>query len=188
MGVSSWPFWLRSVIVGVGLTGALVWMVAGRIMLLQNGTEVVLKTKPVDPRSLFRGHYARLNYDINRVGFEKEIVPAAKKWRRYDRAFVVLEKGGDGFWAASGFSNKRPVAKAGQVVIVGYVRNNYSRILRVRYGIEKYFAPKVEALKLERIDRKTTPVGVIVRVSESGEAAISGLMIDGKKVYDEPLF
>ena len=188
MRVSSWSFWLRATVVALILTSALVWMVAGRIMLLKNGTEVVLKTVPVDPRSLFRGHYTRLNYDISRIAFDKNASTSLHKWRRYDRIYVVLEKAEDGFWGAAHYGDKKPALSAGQVMIAGYVRNNYSQILRVRYGIEKYFAPKQEALRLEKITRKETPLGVIVRISENGEAAISGLMIDGKKVYDEPLF
>ncbi len=34
------------------------------------GSPVSLKTAPVDPRSLFRGNYVRLNYDISTISKE----------------------------------------------------------------------------------------------------------------------
>ena len=46
-------------------TGVLVAMVAMKQWTLTTGTPVVLETKPVDPRSLFRGDYVRLNYAIS---------------------------------------------------------------------------------------------------------------------------
>ncbi len=75
------------------------------------------------------------------------------------------------------------------VVLNAKVRYASNKTVRLRYGIERYFAPKEKALDLEKKfrDRKVS-VGVIVRVAKHGGVAISGLMLDGKKVYDEPLF
>ena len=36
-------------------------------MPLWTGKEIRVKVVPVDPRSLFRGNYARLNYDFSRL-------------------------------------------------------------------------------------------------------------------------
>ena len=39
----------------------------GAIYPLWTGEEIKLKTTPVDPRSLFRGNYARLRYGISTI-------------------------------------------------------------------------------------------------------------------------
>lgn len=180
------PFVLRAVAVAVLLTIALGYMIGERVKILTDGAEIVLKTEPLDPRDLFRGHYARLNYDVSRI--KKTALATGEKFSRNDPVFVALAAGDDGYWRVVTASKKYPAPEAGQVVMQGTVRWAYSKDLRVRYGIEKYFAPKAEALKLEKLTRDRVPVGVIVRISKSGRAAISGLMINGRKVYDEPLF
>lgn len=185
--IRSVPFWLRGLVVTLVLTFALSWMAYERVALLQNGKEIVLKTRPVDPRSLFRGHYARLHYDIATLSLA-DFSTTAEKWKRHEKIFVVLKKDKDGFWVADTIAKERPVAVAGKITIAGRLKNTYGKKLRIRYGIEKYFAAKKDALELERIDRTKTPVGVILRISTKGQAAISGLMIDGKKIYDEPLY
>ena len=57
----------------------------------------------------------------------------------------------------------------------------------VRYGIESYFVPEGKGLELERMvqDRK---LAAVVAVDRHGKSAIKGLMIDGRVVYEEPLF
>ena len=42
-------------------------MVVKAAMPLWTGTEIRVKTVPVDPRSLFRGNYAELNYEIGQL-------------------------------------------------------------------------------------------------------------------------
>ena len=62
------PFVLKALVVVVF---AQVLILAGEylnsIYPIWFGQEVRLKTVPVNPRSLFRGNYARLNYDISTV-------------------------------------------------------------------------------------------------------------------------
>lgn len=180
------PFWVRTVAVVLILTLALGYMVAERIKILTTGAEIVLKTKPVDPRDFFRGHYARLKFDISDIPgvlSEKD-----KRPKKNDTIFVSLKAGQDGYWYMDSVHQKFPPHQPGIVVIKGRVKNSYSRVLRVQYGIERYFAPKAEALKLEDLNAKKANVGIILRISSKGEAAISGLMINGKKIYEEPLF
>ncbi len=184
--IRSIPFAVRALAVLLVLTLALSFMVAERIKILTKGTEIILKTKPVDPRDFFRGHYARLNFDISET--PNAAVQPGKKIKRNDPVFIRLEKGADGFWQAVSSHRNYPPEKAGTVVIKGSVRSAYARGLTVSYGIERYFAPKAEALKLENLDRDNTEVSVIARISKTGEAAIAGLMINGKKIYEEPLF
>ena len=46
--------------------GILLYMIQSRASILQNGTEVTLKTEPVDPRDLLRGDYVVLGYALLR--------------------------------------------------------------------------------------------------------------------------
>jgi len=181
------PFWVRGCVVALVLTMALAWMVYDRVSLLQHGKEIVLKTRPVDPRSLFRGHYARLNYDVSNIQKDDVSFKVPEKLKRRDVVYVVFKPGAEGYWVIDHMSNVLPETVPGKVFITARIRYNSRRSMSVRYGIERYFAPKKQALKLERQNREI-PVGVIVRVSTKGVAAISGLMLDGKKIYDEPLF
>ena len=185
--ISKLPFWVRGCVVALVLTMALGWMVYDRINLLQRGTEIVLKTRPVDPRSLFRGHYARLNYDVSTIQKANAGFEWPEKLKRREKVYVVFKPGDEGYWVIERMSKMMPKPEAGKVFIAARVRYAGKRRMSLRYGIERYFAPKKQALKLERQNRKI-PVGVIIRVSTKGVAAISGLMLDGKKIYDEPLF
>ncbi len=184
--IRSIPFGVRVLAVLLVLTLALGYMIGERLKILANGTEIILKTKPVDPRDFFRGHYARLRFDIAEAPTPP--IEQGLKNKRNDTIFVSLEKGEDGFWQAVSSHRAYPPKKAGTIVIKGSIRSASPLGLRVSYGIERYFAPKAEALKLENLDREKTEVSVIARISKSGEAAISGLMINGKKIYEEPLF
>lgn len=59
---------LAAIVCSVVLVGSLVVMIQGRAAILRDGTEIVLKTEPVDPRDLMRGDYVRLGYtDISSI-------------------------------------------------------------------------------------------------------------------------
>jgi uncharacterized membrane-anchored protein len=55
------------------------------------------------------------------------------------------------------------------------------------YGIEKYFVPQGEGLEIEH-SRNQGKVAIVAAVTPAGRAAIKRLLVDGKPVYDEPLF
>jgi uncharacterized membrane-anchored protein len=59
--------------------------------------------------------------------------------------------------------------------------------LSLTFGIERYYVPEGEGLEIEaaRNEGRTT---VAIRVSEAGVAQIARLMIDGKTLYEEPLY
>ena len=58
---------------------------------------------------------------------------------------------------------------------------------RVRYGIERYYVPEGKGGDLENLARDKK-LAVVVAVDKGGNAAIKGLVADGKRVYEEPLF
>ena len=57
----------------------------------------------------------------------------------------------------------------------------------IRYNLESYFVPEGEGRKLEDV-RNKGKLAVVAAVLPSGRAAIKRLLIDGKPVYEEPLF
>jgi len=81
-------------------------MMGYRYYWVSTGERVVLKTVPVDPRSLFRGEYARLRYDISTIDFDE--TNTAPKFHRNERVYVDLNKNEDGTWSAGAVHTERP--------------------------------------------------------------------------------
>ena len=125
------------------------------------GQPVVLPTEPVDPRSLFRGNYVSLNFQINRL--DRDWFPEARK---NQVVFVSLEPSGD-IWRASGIFAEPP---EDQTFIRGRIRSVYQDTLRLEYGIEALFMPKDEALAAEKEARQVAWVTVYVGGSGKSRA------------------
>jgi len=121
----------------------------GAIYPLWTGEEIKLKTTPVDPRSLFRGNYARLRYDISTI--EWKDLRGKKGPRRGEVVYVKLNPTADGLYVFGGVSLEKPESG---LFIRGRVQRKHSRrrnvMYDIRYGIEAYFAPKEKALALEK--------------------------------------
>jgi uncharacterized membrane-anchored protein len=97
------------------LTAMLMAMIYKRVRLLGEGREILLKTAPVDPRDLLRGHYVRLAYDISSIIVDDlERPPSAetikKSLRRNRYAFVGLRRGPGGFFHPVSISPTMPVS------------------------------------------------------------------------------
>ena len=145
---------------------------------LWTGQEVRLKTVPVDPRSLFRGNYARLNYDISNITLqEKEDTPAP---RRGEIVYVKLKQDEDGVHVFDGASLSKPDMG---LYIRGRIRiprwNRAASPYRVHYGIEAFFAPKEKALALEKDLRRGSVA--IVMVANNGKAALKDVIPKAKQ-------
>ena len=67
---------------------------------LRIGTEVVLQTVPVDPRSLLQGDYAILDYEIARLPLHLQQLEVG------DTVYVGLKRGPE-IWTASGYTVAR---------------------------------------------------------------------------------
>ena len=126
------------------------------------GEEVRLKTRPVDPRDLFRGNYARLHYDFDTIepGESADFRPG-------DVVYVPLLRNGD-LWDPQPTQASRPESG---VFLRGRVTSRPWRSgSRVTFGIEALFAPKEKALALEKQLRH--PAVAVVRVAPNGRAAL----------------
>ena len=183
---------LALAIVALVQTGVLAGMVWNRTRLLASGREIVLPIVPVDPRDLFRGEYVELGYDVGRVPARLlEGPPPANNAAFY----VTLEKGPEGAWRPVKLTrDKPPEVATDRIVLKG--RSRFGSLARdtdapnavnpVRYGIEQYFVPQGEGSRLEALARDKK-VAALIAVDGAGNAAIKGLLIDGRLVYEEPL-
>jgi len=171
-------------------------MVADRVRILRTGTEVVLKTRAVDPRDLLRGDYVVLNYDISSVstGDLKDTLAPRSNFFMY----VKLAPTPDGFHQAVSIHRDRVAVAAGEVLIRGRVsdvssvtcgadRKGFCSSIQLNYGLESFFVPQGEGRDLEKA-RNEGKLAVVAAVAPGGRAAIKRLLLDGMPVYDEPLF
>ncbi|NKK65686.1 GDYXXLXY domain-containing protein [Rhizobium leguminosarum] len=183
--------YLLSAIIVAGLqTLILGTIIQSRASILSDGAEVLLKTAPVDPRDFLRGDYVVLNYDISSVPVQTVSggIPAEAGERVL---WVRLKKQEDGFWTVteSSFHELPPqpetVILRSQPFYSGGLAAGDS--MRVEYGIERYYVPEGEGKPIEEA-RNDGNVAIAVRVSPDGSTQIRSLLVDGKPVYDEPLY
>lgn len=133
----------------------------GAVWPIWTGKEIVLKTEPVDPRSLFRGNYVRLNYDINRI-----VQSDAGEFKLNSVVYLVLHEQ-KGVWQGSEITRVMPTEGD---FIRGRVRSHYGEVLNIDYGIEAFFMPKEKALAVEKEMRGTGTTKVRVFISDTGKA------------------
>ena len=187
---------------------AILAMVGGKVQTLLTGEVIILRTVPVDPRSLFRGDYVRLRYQITRLAGD-EVSFELDDLRPGRTIYVRLREQG-GAWDAVSVHGQHPGSTPDFKVIRGRIavsrledpfsgrrqsaqgipparRQTPVRVLVVYYGIEAYFVPEGTGRALERPPEDQT-MTVAVAVDGAGKAAISGLLLDGKLVHDESLF
>lgn len=93
-------------------------MVAYREYWVSTGVKILLKTTQVDPRDVFRGDYARLNYEITDIDLDTVSSPGGFLWN--DTVYVGLEKGPDGTFGAISAEKSAPPQG---IFIKGRVRN-----------------------------------------------------------------
>ena len=184
-------FYIVAAILVAGLqTLILGYIIQSRASILANGTEILLKTAPVDPRDFLRGDYVVLNYDISSVPVSTVTggIPAEAGEQTL---WVRLKRQQDGFWGIVESSFKELPAASDTVVLRSLPFYSYGpssgETIRVEYGIERYYVPEGEGKPLEEA-RNEGVVSIAASVSSSGAAQIRSLVVDGKPAYEEPLY
>ncbi|WP_075288904.1 GDYXXLXY domain-containing protein [Pararhizobium arenae] len=185
--------WIAAIVVAALQTGVIGYMIESRASILRSGRDVVLKTVPVDPRDLLRGDYVVLSYEISSIPADK-FVDKPPTEETDAQVSVRLSQGGDGFWhvaeAAFGTLPQRDdgtVVARSQPFYFYPQTGNIEAPLSVEYGIERYYVPEGEGKPLEEA-RNADALSVTARVDESGRMQIRTISIDGKPLYDEPLY
>lgn len=164
---------LRGLIAAILLqVGVLAVEYLNSVYPLWTGQEIRLRTVPVDPRSLFRGNYTRLNYDISRITLSDT---GATTVPRYGEVvYVKLKQGEKGLYEFDGASLSPPqqgLFIRGRIQARRWLRGG---TYPVRYGIEAYFAPKKKALELEK-QLRDGGVAVIM-LADNGKAALKAVI------------
>ncbi len=159
------------------------------------GDEIILRTRPVDPRDLLRGAYVRLDYEIERVHLPN--LPNAADpadWKEGDRLFLTLRSDGVA-WQPVALSRKKQIIEPGDVALrATYQRRedfadtsapgkNMPVDVLLDIGVDQYYAAEEVALDMER-DARETPLDVILSVGGDGRPVIKGLVVNGEKRYE----
>lgn len=143
-------------------------MVVNAALPLWTGTEIRVKTVPVDPRSPFRGNYARLAYEFGTL--PEDALAGEEDLRVGEVVYVGLERGEDGAYEFAGASLDPPSEGV-------FLRGRLTTVIspyHVRFGIEAFFAPKERALELEK-DLRNGGTALLM-VSGSGRAALKDVI------------
>lgn len=174
---------IRILIIILLQTLVLFSMIAIRQWTLSTGTLVTLETAPIDPRSLFAGDYVTLGYKINEITANKAVLEQLKA---HETVYVVLEPKGQ-YWVAESVQATKPEVAQPKVAIKGRLEYKADDKIFVQYGIENYFIPEGEGKKLER-PKNGEVMTVKVAVDRFGNAAIAGVYVNDKEIYQEKLF
>ncbi len=148
-------------VVAVQVVG-LVAFAGVREVALTEGREIILQTGPVDPRSLFQGDYAILDYEIAEVPAHLAEQPAGAT------VYVALTECGD-VWCATQHTRSKP--DSANV----YIRGVISVDGRLDFGIGTYFVPEGTGHIIER----ARDVKVVVSLDDRGQAVIKNVLVDG---------
>lgn len=142
------------------------------VLHVSAGTEVTLKTIPVDPRSVFRGDYITLDYEAGRgvpdtVNYGKPVV-------------VVLEKKGED-WVRVSYGDTKPALNAGQICLRG--RLQYQRISFP--DISQFFVEEGLGKELEQA-RNAHRLLVTASVTEDCHAVVTGIILGAEAPLENP--
>ena len=119
------------VLIGVFWLIIIIGFIAVKEYNLRTGKDVLLKTRPIDPRDLFRGDYVILSYDISRL--DLDTIPTDYSYfRTGDKIFVTLDIKED-YGVPSKVSKIPP---KDELYIKGIIEGVIGNQLTVDYGIE----------------------------------------------------
>jgi hypothetical protein len=112
-------------------------------------------------------------------------------WEYGQIAYVILQKGDDGFAKAVKLTRNRPKEGIYLKILIGtvfYQSNGYPYEVGIEYPFGQYFlsekkAPKAESLYREHTSSEKHEAYVVVRVRD-GLAALENLFIAGKPISD----
>jgi uncharacterized membrane-anchored protein len=173
--------WLRWGLLALIQLALIAIPLADRLDVQMNGTVVSLELVPVDPRDLLRGDYVIINLAIGRLPAD---LADADGVRAGDQVFVGLVSQDTGPAVPAAIAKER--GAAGALAIAGTVRSVSETEIRVDYGIDAFFVPEGEGLKIERLD--TGRLLLEVAVAGDGRALPVRLLVDGQAFRSDAIF
>ncbi len=149
----------------------LVWMLVSANLPLWFGKEIKVQTRPVDPRSLFRGNYAHLDYPLERISLSKGDELYEQNLRKGEVIYLSLKQSDKGIFKADRLSLKPPESG---IFLRGRVLHKYNSkeaMVRLKFAnINALFAPKEKALAIEKQLRESAIA--VLMVSNNGKAML----------------
>jgi uncharacterized membrane-anchored protein len=165
--------------------------------IVNTGTEVWLKTRPIDPRDMFRGDYIQLDYDINHVSGVYNY--DSNKYSTGDTVYASLDKQfGEKYFSVLSYNlshDKCPdypstLCIKGRVVSIStqnqtntsspdqYNENSGPINLVLDYGINQYFVKEGSGQRITNSDKGE----VKVVISKDSTAIVKEVWINDKKI------
>lgn len=149
------------------------WMAVERELIVQNGQRIQLRTAPIDPRDIFRGDFVRLDYEISTLGAQQLSTDLREQGvAKGEILYTQLQIGSDGLARATG-AGREPAAQG--IALRARAPEAWKdpkgkRLLRLRYGIEKYFVEqgKGRAMEKKRGQRSGIQVPLLMEVAVGG--------------------
>ena len=142
---------------------------------LLTGEEILLKTRPIDPRDLFRGDYVILRYDISTIN-TNVLTYQGFDFKKDDKVYVLLNIDDQKIGSLANIAKNKP--KEG-IFIEGTIKRIRNNKLNIEYGIESYFVPEGIGKKIEKNLGK---IYTKIAVDNFGNAIIKSLVLDGKDI------
>jgi uncharacterized membrane-anchored protein len=154
----------------------LISMTIQPIMASMLGKEIIIETKPFDPRDVFKGDYVQLNYEINDIPLnlvDESILKLQNNTEHYSEfeglvgkpIYVVLKKDKD-FYIVDKATLVKP--KEGVYLIGKYAYSIWDETkqgnikgIRVEYTLDKYFVPENTGKDLEEAARNGNVVAKV---------------------------
>ncbi|HEY3486828.1 MAG TPA: GDYXXLXY domain-containing protein [Gammaproteobacteria bacterium] len=144
------------------------------------GTEIYLRTAPIDPNDPFRGEFVRLRYPMSSVN-PKQLRGTVEQ-HRDDKdypVYAVLTPNAGGIYVLDYLTDEAPTQG---MFIKGYLSNDWhlrgwnGTSIGVRYGIEQYFVEQGQGPKLEELmgqrNELQIPLEMRVAVGDDGTSLI----------------
>ena len=107
----------------------LVGMIGMREIWIAKGTKIKLKCVPVNPRDIFRGDYARLNYQISSL--DLDTLNCKETFKKNDKIYVSLKQNEKGYCEPYFVSSKKP---EGAIFLMG--RAKYDAMTNSRWEVK----------------------------------------------------
>ena len=162
--------------------GFFVW---DREYRVRNGVEIVLPVIPVDPRSLFQGDSVILGYDISTIEGYFNTLP-----EQGSPLYVTIVPDWQGGWKYARHRTYGDLdAVPGGVVLKGRVESARAvpgpnkGVVRLSYGLERFFVPEGEGKELEKLVRDKK-LSAIISVWRDGTSALKGLTSEGRVLFE----
>lgn len=171
-----WPLVLV-LAVQFGILGAIP---ARKVVARLAGTEVTLRTRPVDPYDLLSGYYVTLGYEVERPGPGQVEDGLADRVGEGERVYVNVRRG-DPEWRLSSVSLEAEAPAEGRVSL----RAAWSGSAPILEGVDRLFIPEDRRDEADRALREAEGRALVdLRVDADGRMAVIRLRV-GDRVFGD---